>query len=404
MKKLFVLVFILIVAACQDSPVEPDNLPNLRALSRAEVQLSSGVNDFAFRLFENLQKQEPENTFVSPLSVSIAFGMLLNGAEGETQQAILNTIDFGDFTADEVNQGYRDLTELLSTMDRTVTLGIANSLWNDDRFPVHPDFASTINTYYNGEARSLDFAAPSTKNEINGWVEDKTHGKIKDLIETIDPLEVMFLINAIYFKGEWTYQFDPARTHRAPFTNLDGTTAQVDMMFSEGATVHYFADANVRLIDIPYGNEQFNFTVIVPNDESELISIANELTASQLTEWIGSSDSVSVELELPKFKLEWKNDIKENLAAMGMPMANFPRLFQTPIANRISRVIHQSFLEVNEVGSEAAAATAIGIEFTSAPPVPARITIDKPFLFLIREKHSGVILFMGQMVNASVSE
>jgi serine protease inhibitor len=292
MKKLSALVFIVILAACQDAAVGPDNSPNLRALSQAEVQLSSGVNDFAFRLFENLQKPEPENTFVSPLSVSIAFGMLMNGAEGETQQAILNTIDFGDLSAAEVNAGYRDLSELLSSMDRTVTLGIANSLWNDDTRPVHPDFATTIRTYYNGEARALDFAAPSTKNEINNWVEDKTHDKIKDLIEAIDPSEIMFLINAIYFKGEWTYQFDPAKTHRAPFKNLDGTTSQVDMMFSEGVTVHYFADDNVKLIDIPYGNEQFNFTVIIPNVESELRTVADELTASQLSEWIASADSL----------------------------------------------------------------------------------------------------------------
>lgn len=404
MKKLFALLFILIVAACQDSAVEPDNSPNLRVLSQAEVQLSSGVNDFAFRLFDNLQKTTPENTFVSPLSVSIAFGMLMNGAEGETRQAILNTIDFGDFTAEEVNQGYRDLTELLTSMDRTVALGIANSIWNDDSRPVHPDFASIIQSYYDGEARSLDFEDPSTKDIINGWVEDKTQGKIEDLLEVIDPGEIMFLINAIYFKGEWTYQFDPSRTHSAPFKNLDGTTTSVDMMFSEGATVNYLNQDGVQLLDIPYGNEQFNFTVIMPNASSDLISIAGNLTSATLSDWIGAADSVSIEVELPKFKLKWKQDIKDQLAAMGMPLSGFPGLFQDPVDAAISRVVHQSFLEVNEVGSEAAAATAIGIFETSAPPIPTRVTIDKPFLFLIREKHSGVILFMGQLVNAPVTE
>jgi serpin B len=289
-------------------------------------------------------------------------------------------------------------------MDRTVTLGIANSIWNDDSRPVHPDFASTIDTYYDGEARSLDFAAPSTKDEINGWVESKTQGKIKNLLEGIDPEEIMFLINAIYFKGEWTYQFDPLLTHQAPFRNLDGTTTSVQMMRSKGATIGYYANEKIQLMDIPYGNEQFNFTVIMPNVSSNLISVADELTAAELSEWIGASDSVSIELELPKFKMEWKKDIKVQLATMGMPMSDFPGLFQNFDDVEISRVVHQSFLEVNEVGSEAAAATAIGITFTSAPATPTRITVDKPFLFVIREKHSGVILFMGQMVSAPVSE
>ncbi len=396
MKKSVTLAFILCLAACSDESVTPDNPPNLRTLSGAEVTVSSSLNNFGFELFRKVNANQ--NTFISPLSVSYALGMVLNGASEETKQSIINTIDFEGMTAEEVNQGFKDLTALLLSMDKTVELGIANSIWSHKDYTVNSNFAHTVKTFYDGTAQALDFRNTSAKNTINNWVESKTNNRIKNLINQISPDEVMFLINAIYFKGQWQYQFDASKTHKANFTRENGTTTPVDMMLSKGAKIQYEVNNNVQLIDIPYGNGQFRMTILVPTAGS-LHELSESLTAAQLSNWLNESDSVSVELEMPRFKMTWKEDLKETLRKMGMQMSGFPKLFEEQLPLAISRVVHQSFLEVNEKGSEAAAATAIGIGYTSAPPKPTRITIDKPFLFFIREKHSGVILFSGQLVD-----
>lgn len=388
---------LLLLTACSETNPEVENIPNLRALSATEMTVSNSTNDFSFELFRSIQKETPENVFVSPFSVSMAFGMAMNGASEETQQSILNTIDYDAFSSMEVNQAYKDLTTLLLSMDRTVNLGIANSVWNHNQYTLKPAFAETIANYYGGTAQALNFKDPSAKETINHWVEEKTNNRIKDLIGGISPDEVLFIVNAIYFKGDWKYKFDKAKTHQAPFRREDGTTVPVDMMFAKGATIKYANQNGVQVLDIPYGNGQYRMTLLVPQDKTikELLPM---LSSTQLNQWFAEADSISTELEIPKFKMTWKDDVKEALSQMGMKMSGFPEMLVEPQDLAISRVVHQSFIEVNEEGSEAAAATAIGFYTTSLPPSPPRITIDKPFVFMIREAHSGVILFMGQLL------
>jgi serine protease inhibitor len=399
MKKCFALLPLFLVLACQDSGVGPDNPPNLRALSAVEEQVVASTNDFAFNLFRNLPGNS-ENTFISPLSVSMALAMVLNGAEGEVRQSILNTIDYKDFTADEVNEAYKNLTKLLLTMDNKVTMGIANSVWYDQQFQINPTFSSIIREYYDGLVKELDFKNASSKDVINNWVEDKTNQRIKNLIDQINPDEIMFLVNAIYFKGDWTYRFDKTKTKQAPFTTLNGTSTSVDMMFSGGVKMNYVQTGTGLLVDIPYGNGQFSFTVLMPHDYSDLPNLVDQLDAETLTQWLDQSNTIEAELELPRFKMTWKENLKETLSNLGMLMVGFSLLFEdeTPPLE-ISRVIHQTFLEVNEEGTEAAAATAVGIQPTSMPVTPQKISIDKPFMFMLREKHSGVILFVGQLTH-----
>jgi serine protease inhibitor len=399
MKRLFLLLPIFVILSCQESGVEPDNTPDLRPLSTEEMQVTKGANNFAFHLYRKLQKETPENIFISPVSISMALAMALNGASEETQQSILNTIDYGGFTAGEVNKAYLDLTGLLTGMDRKVQMGIANSVWYSQAYTGHPEFASIIRDFYGGEARSLDFGNSASKDVINGWVESKTNNRIKNLLDQISHDEIMFIINAIFFKGDWTYQFDKSKTHKAPFKALDNSFSEVDMMFSNGAKVARYVNADLQLVDIPYGNGQFNFTVVLPNDPAQLDDIINNINAEQLSSWIDQSDSITIELELPRFKMEWKNNLLEELESMGMKKSGFPKLVQEPVPLAISRVIHQTYLDVNEDGAEAAAATAVGVWLTSMPSRPARITIDRPFLFMIREKHSGAILFLGQLID-----
>jgi len=384
-------------ASCQDSSVEPDNKPNLRTLSHAEQTLSDASNDFAFSLFRTVREADASpNTFISPLSVSMALGMTLNGASPETRESILNTINFGDLTADEVNKGYLDLTGLLLSMDKKVAMGIANSVWYSREYTASDPFIDRIEDYYGGLVEALDFSNPNAKNTINDWVASKTNDRIKNLIGGISPEEVMFLVNAIYFKGDWTYQFDKSKTHDAPFRMENGSTATVNMMFAKKVAMRRFENEALRLLDIPYGNEQFRMTILLPSGAKTVGDIAADLSAEQLNSWLAASDSIAPEFELPKFRIDWKRDVRDQLKSMGMKTTGFPELFEEDLDLEITRVIHQTYLDVNEEGTEAAAATAVGIGLTSAPPPPLRITIDKPFVFLIREKHTGAILFMGQ--------
>jgi serpin B len=401
MKRMLLILPIFIFAACEETAVAPENPPNLRALSAAERQASKSSNDFAFNLFRNLPTDPADNAFISPLSVSMALGMLLNGTDGEVRQSILNTIDFNDFTAEEVNAGFHDLTDLLLSMDKKVNFGLANSVWYREELTVNNQFASVIENYYDGKIKGLDFDDPASKDVINSWVESKTNNRIKDLIKQINPDHAMFLVNAIYFKGDWTHQFDKSKTKKAPFTTLSGSTTQVDMMFSKGVSMKYKTTPDFQLLDIPYGNGQFRFTILMPNEYAGVTSLVETLNAETFNTLIDESDTISVELELPRFKMNWRDDLKSSLEQMGMIMAGYPLLFEGPIPPiGVDQVIHQSFLEVNEEGSEAAAATAIvSMTLCACPQTPQKITIDKPFLFMIREKNSGAILFMGQLTD-----
>lgn len=379
--------------SCENGSSEsPDNPPNLRTLSNAEMRVASGGNDFAFNLFRKTSTPG-ENGFISPLSVSMALGMVMNGASESTRQSILNTIDYGDLSAEEVNQGYKDLTALLLSMDKKVNLGIANSVWYNEKYAVANPFKSTIETCYDGRVTGLNFNDPHAKDIINGWVEDKTNDRIKNLINDITPTEVMFLVNAIYFKGDWTYSF--SKTYDAPFFPAEGGSVSTKTMFRPNGTLSYFRNMEVELIDLPYGNEQFRFTVLLPSENHSLEELSASLDAATLMEWLGKAHERNSELELPKFKMEWKQDLLGILEDLGMSTSGFPHLLQTPDELAISRVIHQTFVDVNEKGTEAAAATAVGIELTNS--APGKIQINKPFIFMIREKHSNTILFMGSL-------
>lgn len=291
-------------------------------------------------------------------------------------------------------------------MDRTVKMNIANSVWYKQELSVKSDFKSVIESSYKGTVQGLDFASPNSKNIINAWIEDHTNNKIKDVIQDIDPNLVMFLINAIYFKGDWSYQFDKTKTKDGNFYLEDGNTVQTTMMQAEKANVSIFSHEKFNLINIPFGNKQFEFSVLLPNNQYTTEDIIPELSADSLSGWISSSSEQTVELRMPKFKMKWKKRLNEDLAALGMTRAftpgyaEFPNFFENPMSLNIDFVDHHSFLEVNETGAEAAAVTVVGVVYTtSIIPRPRTIMINKPFVFLIREKHSGAILFIGQLKN-----
>ena len=410
MKRLLALFLIIGIAACEESNVKPedDNLPNLRQLSNQEMELIDATNQFSFNIIKKLDQEEAGNNFfISPVSIGYALGMVFNGADGETKQGIKNTLDFGDLSDEEINSSYKNLTALLLNMDKKVALGLANSIWYKNTYDVHENFATKMREYYDARIEGLDFDDPDANDIINGWIEEKTNDRIKDMLDEIPPSAVMYLVNAIYFKADWTYQFDESATKKDDFFLKSGSSIQVDLMYSKGATVEYHNAQDLQMIDIPYGNKQFSMTILLPHQGSSVDEVWQNMTDEKLAEMDANSDTSTVELYLPKFELEYKKELKDILAEMGMHkafnQAELPHLFTEDLDLFISKVLHQSFLKVDEKGSEAAAATVVGIEVTSiGGGKPQVIKIERPFGLMIREKHSGSILFAGKIVNPNM--
>ncbi|WKN46239.1 serpin family protein [Tunicatimonas pelagia] len=408
---LFLFLASLSLIQCREGPVATEpNLPDLRPISGSAETLVETSNAFSVDLFKAIQQQVPdENIFISPLSVDIALHMTANGASGETKAVMKETLGVTDLTDEEVNEAAKTLTEQLMSMDQQVVLAIANSIWFKDTYTLQSGFDQLIREYYDGRIEGLDLGSPASKDIINGWVENQTQGKIKNLIENVSPTDVMFLINAIYFKANWQYQFNAGATKDEPFYLADGSTVSVPMMSNEGTKLRFnYQEDGTQLLEIPYGNGQFNMVILLPSPESTVADLANSLTTEELTKWIAEADTLTTHLMLPKFKTEFKLTLNDVLKGMGMELpftnrASFGGFFNEGNGEGlyIDRVIHQAFIEVNEEGSEAAAATAVVISFRSsgAEGQPSVIRVDRPFAYFIREKHTGAMLFAGTMMN-----
>lgn len=395
----YLCVLLVLCGSCDDHLISPENKPNLRTLSAAEESVSAANNDFAFDFFRKVrQGAENKNIFVSPLSVTMGLSMAMNGANDSTQQSILRLLKFGNTTPAEVNQACKDLTSLLTSMDRTVQVGLANSVWSNQDYTIQKSFADIIAQYYDGKVQALDFTNPSSVNTINSWVESKTNHLIKNLLDHIDSNAVMFLINAIYFKGTWTDSFDNSQTRLMPFFAEDGSVQNVTTMHSRKSKVAYFQHRNFTLIDIPYGNEQFSMTILIPTEGSTLNNLLSVTAIDSLDLWLSHSASITAPLEMPKFKMSWQKELLDDLEEMGMKKNGFPHLFEEQLPLEITSVIHQSYIDVNEQGTEAAAATSVTIGVTSIGP-PSILKVNRPFIYLIREKHTDAILFMGQLIS-----
>ena len=383
--------------------LEPDveeitQLP--RALTAGEIEVIGASNRFAFDLLAQANRAN-DNLFLSPLSASMALGMTMNGADGETWNQMRDVLGFGSLAEEEINASYKSLLELLVGLDPTVETAIGNSVWTRSGFPVHPDFLNTVREAFGAEAAELDFASPSASERINGWVRDATRGRIEDMVPEVIPVDViMYLLNAIYFKGSWTLQFDPADTRNEPFHLDDGSTRSVPLMTLE-ETLPYQWNNRFQAVDLPYGGRAFAMTVLLPEEGVSVDTLAANLDAG---EWEDIADGFSdekVQLFLPRFRMSYERTLNDDLAALGMvdafddERADFIRL--SPVGPLfISEVKQKSWVDVNEEGTEAAAATSGEGRFTSGPPV---VRADRPFLFFIRERLSGTILFAGKFAS-----
>ncbi len=373
------------------------------SLTPNQKSLVLSNNAFGFDMFRTINKAEntDKNIFISPLSISLALAMTYNGADGDTKTEMQNTLRFPDLSSDEINGYFQNLSNTLLDLDPTVKLGIANSIWYREEFYVLPDFISINQSYYNAEVKALDFGDPASVNKINGWVATKTNDKIKKVIDEISSDMVMFLINAIYFKGQWTYDFDKDLTVDGPFRLASSGQSTVPFMHQKG-TFHYTSNDSLQLVEMPYGQGNFSMVVLLPKQGYSAASLANGLTPEIWSGLLADTASANVEIAMPKFKFEFERKLNDDLIGLGMVKAFGPADFSkiNPEADLyIDFVKHNSFVEVNEEGTEAAAVTVVGIVEVSMPPEPTFIPFvaDRPFLFAIRETTTNTILFMGKV-------
>jgi len=279
MKKIAILSSVLLLgffaARCSKNPVAPRTNQPPRALTAQEVQLIGSDNLFGLKLFAAVSEAEGhKNVFISPLSVSMAMGMTLNGADGETYTAMKETLELNGLTEEEINRSYQSLIDLLTNLDYQVVFEIANSIWYRDTFPIAQPFIDVNQEYFDAEVQGLDFSRSDAADVINGWVKEKTKGKIEEIVASpIDPAAVMFLINAIYFKGDWMYQFDKGKTEDEDFTLIDGSTIKVPMMEMEDVSFPYYSNEDFQAVELSYGDSLFCMTIVLPHPDRDIDSV-----------------------------------------------------------------------------------------------------------------------------------
>ncbi len=385
-------------------PPELTSLP--RALTTGEVKVRDASNAFAFALWGKIAAaQRDSNVFVSPLSASFALGMTMNGAAGTTADQMRSALQFGGATLNEINGGYKSLIALLTSLDATTQMQIANSIWYRQGFPFRQAFFDTTRTYFDAAVQGLDFTSvPASLATINGWVSDKTMGKIPKVLDSIEAQQVMFLINAIYFKGQWRLKFDPAQTAAASFSAAGGGAQSVQLMHRLD-TLSYAEGTTYQAADLTYGNSAFTMTVLLPKSGTDVETLAASLTPAAWQGITAGFQTRKIDFSMPKLTLRYERKLNDDLKRLGMVVpfspggADFTLMAPAPTGNQlyIDFVKQNTFVDINEEGTEAAAVTTVGVGVTSAPVYPV-MRVDHPYLVVLRERLTGTVLFMGKIV------
>jgi len=363
-------------------------------------QVIGGMTSFAFELFKELNREEGGgNIFISPLSVSTALTMTYNGAGGETRNEMKESLGYGDVSDEKTNGSFENLIPYLMQADETVEIDISNSIWYRAGEPIGTDFLEKSEKVFDAWVEEMDFQKPDSADIINGWIEDATKGKIDKMIDPpIPPDLVMYLINAVYFKGEWTSAFDEERTYETQFYEESGKQKTVEMM-SNKTTVDFGETKDFKIARLPYGNEKLSMYFVLPEGGQTIDELIENLDADcweKMKESIWETENII--LGIPKFKMDYGiKKLNDTLIAMGMEKAFGAGADFSGIRDGIfiSRVLHKAVIEVNEKGSEAAGATVVEM-LESAEAEPAMFIADSPFLFMIVDDVHGDILFMGK--------
>jgi serpin B len=334
----------------------------------------------------------------------MALGMTRNGAANKTLSDINTALGFSALSDTEINETFKYIYKTFSTLDPNVKVQIANSIWYKNEFEVLADFIATNQEYFGAEVSPLNFASPDAVKAINDWVKLKTNNLIPSILDVIPDEAVMYLVNAVYFKGQWRYKFDINNTHEDPFYKSDGSVASVPFMQQEIAH-QYMSTSDFEAVSLPYSQGNYAMTIFLPRENKTIADIIPLLTGSNWNTWQTLFAENKLTLEMPRFKYKYEEKkMKEVLTDLGMgiafdaSLADFTRINQHDNLY-ISDVRHKTFIETNEEGTEAAAVTSVGIGITSVDPEPIHLTVNRPFVYFISEKSTGSILFIGTVVN-----
>jgi serine protease inhibitor len=394
------LLALLPLAACSETTgpaggADPiTTLP--RALTDQEIEVVARTAEFGLELVrEVVARDERPNVILSPLSASMALGMTLNGAAGTTFEAMRGTLGFDQLSQADINEAYRGLIALLTSLDPAVEISLANSVWANQDVDFRTSFMDAVQDAFHAQVESRDFTDPATLAAVNAWVDEQTLGRIPTILSDLDPDLVMLLINAVAFDARWSTAFDPADTRRQTFTRGDGSTVQVDMMTSDELEIPLGGGIDYQAAELPYGGGPFGMVVIVPQGPGTVADFVAGLDVARFDQILGGLAPRKVDLlALPRFTLRYDALLNDALGAMGMveafyPGADFSNLADGPLC--IDFVRQKTFIEVDEAGTKAAAATAVGIGPTSFNGLIA----DRPFVLAIRERLTGTLLFAG---------
>jgi len=365
--------------------------------------LAAATDRFGISLLKEVSAARPgENLFLSPLSAQVVLTLTANGARGETQAEMLKALGYGGMDLAAINEGNQALLGLLQNPDPDVELSIANAIWYQQGLQVAPEFERVATQQYRAAIQATRFGQPEAAAAINGWVSDQTRGRIPQLVDRTSPDDRMWLVNAVYFKGKWEKPFDPALTRARPFHLVDGSVRNVPFMHQQ-AVFGYLKEDGITGVRLPYGEGGLSLYAFMPDRWEGFL---DKLTPEQYREWVAAMGQREIRLAMPKLKLTDQAELVEPLTALGMQkvfdrsQADLSGLFVGLDQQLyISRVIQKTFLEVNEEGTEAAAATGVGVTVTSLPvDQPPEVVLDRPFLLTIRDDRTGVTLFMGAIL------
>ncbi len=402
------LIILTSFTSCKKQGPDPERQPAKIDLPLKAASVIKHSNDFGIGLFTRIAGQEEGNLMISPLSASINLTMLLNGCQNNTYEEIKQMLVYpADMTIDEINDSYKSLVEQLLLVDNQVQLNIANAMFYRNGFEVKPAFVTALQEQFSAEVAGLDFASPDAVTTINKWAADNTAGRINKVIDQISDETVMFLMNALYFKGEWTKKFDKAFTADRDFRLDNGQLIQAPAMFEDKMKALYQNHQNFDALEIPYGRKNFSMIILLPKDG--LAAFYEQLNPGlwqNITEAFDATGGnwSEVMVTLPKFSYDYEKYMNNELRDMGMIDAFDP--YAADLSNIsdadlvVSFVKQNTFVAVNEEGTEAAAVTTTGIDAVSIGPI---FTVDKPFVFAIRERTTNTLLFIGSVANPKES-
>ena len=401
-------------AEVYDTRADPAHILADEYASAIDYSFMAAHTQFALKSFKEIEDAEPsdQNIFFSPLSLQIALTMMFNGAEGSTYDAMARTLEFQDFTLAEINGQFLNLVRSLDNADHSVSFHNANSAWIDIGFPVFEDYQQRIIDYFSAQVENIDLQTAEAIEIINNWASEHTGGQITEIIsQPISADVVLYLINALYFAGEWIYEFDPRLTFNEKFYLLDGTYNYVPMMTNKGKDYLYYFDENFHAARMPYGRNIFAMYVFLPVVEQTVDDFIDNLNTQDWEDWMYSFEPlqhlvdhytyIQFRCKYPKYRFGYDIYLNDILSDLGMGIAfsgsaNFHGLTQSSLW--ISLVKQKTFIQVDEYGTVASGITIVEGSGSPGPP-PMEFIVDRPFFFVIQDDRTGAILFMGKIVD-----